>query len=242
MNSCGLDFSDEGRLAKLATALDASAGTPWRAFPPSAAEDEPGEPVVNPANRSDAVGFIRHARADEIAAALEKGDRAAPAFAAIPPTERAAMLRRAADMIETRNDPLVGLIVREAGKSYANAVAEVREAADFLRYYAHEAARTFLPGSPAPLGLVVCISPWNFPLAIFTGQVAAALAAGNAVIAKPAEETPLMAAEAVRLMHEAAFRPTRCSSCPGPATSARRWSPTRASRAWSSPARPRLRD
>ncbi len=93
--------------------------------------------------------------------------------------------------------------MREAGKSYANAVAEVREAVDFLRYYGHEAARTMLPGSPAPLGLVVCISPWNFPLAIFTGQVAAALAAGNSVIAKPAEETPLIAAEAVRVLHEA---------------------------------------
>ena len=175
----------------------------WRAFPPGAAEDEPGEPVLNPANPSDIVGFTRHARADEIAAALDIGDRAAPAFAAIPPSERAIFLRRAADILEARNDLLVGLIVREAGKSYANAVAEVREAADFLRYYAHEAARTLLPGSPAPLGLVVCISPWNFPLAIFTGQVAAALAAGNSVIAKAAEETPLIAAEAIRLLHEA---------------------------------------
>ena len=202
-NSRGLDFSDEGRLAKLANGLNASAETAWRAFPPGAAEDEPGEPVLNPANRSDVVGFTRHARADEIAAALDIGDRAAPAFAAIPPAERAIFLRRAADLLEARNDLLIGLIVREAGKSYANAVAEVREAADFLRYYAHEAARTLLPGSPAPLGLVVCISPWNFPLAIFTGQVAAALAAGNSVIAKPAEETPLIAAEAVRVLHEA---------------------------------------
>src|SRR6202035_5843194 len=120
-----------------------------------------------------------------------------------PPAERAIFLRRAADSLEARNDLLVGLIVREAGKSYANAVAEVREAADFLRYYAHEAARTLFPDSPAPLGLVVCISPWNFPLAIFAGQVAAALAAGNSVIAKPAEETPLIAAEAVRALHEA---------------------------------------
>ena len=93
--------------------------------------------------------------------------------------------------------------MREAGKSYANAVAEVREASDFLRYYASEAARTLSPGSPAPLGVIACISPWNFPLAIFTGQVAAALAAGNAVIAKPAEETPLIAAEAVSVLHEA---------------------------------------
>ena len=158
---------------------------------------------MNPANLTDVVGFTRHARADEIAEAIAVGDRAAPAFAAIAPNERAAVLRRAADLLEGRNDLLVGLIVREAGKSYANAVAEVREAADFLRYYAHEAARTLLPGSPAPLGLVVCISPWNFPLAIFTGQVAAALATGNAVIAKPAEETPLIAAEAVRALHEA---------------------------------------
>ena len=154
---------------------------------------------MNPANLSDVVGFTRHARADEIEEAIAVGDRAAAAFAAIAPNERAAILRRAADLLEARNDLLVGLIVREAGKSYANAVAEVREAADFLRYYAHEAARTLLPGSPAPLGLVVCISPWNFPLAIFTGQVAAALATGNSVIAKPAEETPLIAAEAVRV-------------------------------------------
>ena len=215
VNSRGVDFSDEGRLARLATGLDASAGTRWRAFPPGAAADDPGEPVLNPANRADAVGFVRHARADEIAAAIETGDRAAPAFAAIPPSERAAMLRRAAEILEARNDALVGLIVREAGKAYANAVAEVREAADFLRYYGHEAARTFLPGSPAPLGLVVCISPWNFPLAIFTGQVAAALAAGNAVIAKPAEETPLIAAEAVRVMHEAGVPPDALQLMPG---------------------------
>jgi RHH-type transcriptional regulator, proline utilization regulon repressor / proline dehydrogenase / delta 1-pyrroline-5-carboxylate dehydrogenase len=203
LNSRGLDFSDEQRLAKLAKGLAASAETAWRAFPPGGANDAPGEPVVNPADSSDVVGFTCRGRPDEIAGALATGDIAAPALAAIPPTERAAILRRAADLIEARIDRLVGLIVREAGKSYANAVAEVREAVDFLRYYANEAARTFVPGSPAPLGLVVCISPWNFPLAIFTGQVAAALAAGNSVIAKPAEETPLVAAEAVRLMHAA---------------------------------------
>jgi RHH-type transcriptional regulator, proline utilization regulon repressor / proline dehydrogenase / delta 1-pyrroline-5-carboxylate dehydrogenase len=203
VNSRGVDFSDEQRLAKLSHGLNMSARTTWRAFPPSAAVSEPGETVRNPADLSDVVGFTRHACADEIAEALSVGERAAPAFAAIPPGERAAILRRAADSLEGQSDALVGLIVREAGKSYANAVGEVREAADFLRYYAHEAARTFTSGSPAPLGLVVCISPWNFPLAIFTGQVAAALAAGNSVIAKPAEETPLIAAEAVRLLHEA---------------------------------------
>jgi RHH-type proline utilization regulon transcriptional repressor/proline dehydrogenase/delta 1-pyrroline-5-carboxylate dehydrogenase len=215
LNSRGLDFSDEGRLAKLANGLNASAETAWRAFPPGAAENEPGEPVLNPANLSDVVGFTRHAGADEIAAALDIGDRAGPTFAAIPPSERANILRRAADLLESRNDQLVGLIVREAGKSYANAVAEVREAADFLRYYAREAARTLFPSSPAPLGLVVCISPWNFPLAIFTGQVAAALAAGNSVIAKPAEETPLIAAEAVRVLHEAGTQSEALQLMPG---------------------------
>ena len=112
---------------------------------------------MNPADWSDVVGFARHARADEIAAALETGERAAPAFAAVPPSERAATLRRVADILEARNDVLVGLIVREAGKAYANAVGEVREAADFLRYYAHEAARTLLP-APLPRSASSCAS------------------------------------------------------------------------------------
>ena len=111
------------------------------------------------------------------------------------------MLERAADAMQARIGVLMGLAMREAGKSAPNAIAEVREAIDFLRYYALQARR--LPADAAPLGPVVCISPWNFPLAIFTGQVAAALVAGNTVLAKPAEETPLIAAEAVRLLHDA---------------------------------------
>ncbi len=105
--------------------------------------------------------------------------------------------------------------MREAGKSYANAVAEVREAVDFLRYYAAQAAELLGPGGPAPLGPIVCISPWNFPLAIFTGQIAAALAAGNVVLAKPAEETPLIAAEAVRLLHAAGVPAEALQLLPG---------------------------
>jgi RHH-type proline utilization regulon transcriptional repressor/proline dehydrogenase/delta 1-pyrroline-5-carboxylate dehydrogenase len=97
----------------------------------------------------------------------------------------------------------MGLLVREAGKTYLNAIAEVREAVDFLRYYAVQARNDFSNDAHRPLGPVVCISPWNFPLAIFTGQVAAALAAGNPVLAKPAEQTPLIAAQAVRLLLEA---------------------------------------
>ena len=203
VNSRGVDFSNEQRLAGLAHRLEGSARAHRRAFPPLAAPNERGEPVRNPADHADIVGHTRPARPDDVAAAIRAVTEAAPTWAAVPPNERAAILRHAADALEASNDDLVGLIVREAGKSYANAVAEVREAVDFLRYYAAEATRTLSPGSPAALGVVACISPWNFPLAIFTGQVAAALAAGNAVIAKPAEETPLIAAEAVRILHEA---------------------------------------
>jgi len=213
-NSLGVDFSNEDRLAQLAEGAAKSAGKAWRAFPPGVSPDEPGDPVTNPANRNDIVGHVRHARPEEVTAAIAAAAAAEPGWAATPPNARAAILRRAADLYEAANDQLVGLIVREAGKSYANAVAEVREAADFLRYYGSEAARTS-PGSPAALGVVACISPWNFPLAIFTGQIAASLAAGNAVVAKAAEETPLIAAEGARLLHEAGVPPDALVVLPG---------------------------
>ena len=117
------------------------------------------------------------------------------------PAARAACLERVADRMEARMPHLMGVMGREAGKTFANGIGEVREAVDFLRYYASQ-VRGWTNETHRPLGLVACISPWNFPLSIFTGQVAAALAAGNAVVAKPAEETPLIAAEAVRLFHD----------------------------------------
>src|SRR4029453_7305577 len=120
-----------------------------------------------------------------------------------PPDVRAAALERAADLMEAQMQSLMGIIMREAGKTFSNAIAEVREAVDFLRYYAAEIRRSFDNDTHRPLGPVVCISPWNFPLAIFTGQGAAALAAGTPVRAKPAEQTPLIAAAAVRLLREA---------------------------------------
>ena len=160
-------------------------------------------PVRNPADHRDVVGHVRDATPAEIEAALAAATAAALRWAGTPAAQRAACLERAADAMEARMPILLGLLVREAGKSYANAIAEVREAVDFLRYYAAEITRLLGTDRHAALGPVVCISPWNFPLAIFTGQVAAALAAGNPVLAKPAEETPLVAAEAVRLLHEA---------------------------------------
>jgi RHH-type proline utilization regulon transcriptional repressor/proline dehydrogenase/delta 1-pyrroline-5-carboxylate dehydrogenase len=128
---------------------------------------------------------------------------AAADWAAVPVAQRAAILRQAADAMEAAMEDLLGLMMREAGKTAANAIAEVREAVDFLRYYADEAERGLAGFGVAPLGTIGCISPWNFPLSIFTGQVAAALAAGNAVVAKPAEETPLIAGRAIKILHDA---------------------------------------
>jgi RHH-type proline utilization regulon transcriptional repressor/proline dehydrogenase/delta 1-pyrroline-5-carboxylate dehydrogenase len=200
-NAAGLDLANEATLARLSEALGASGRTLWRAVPTGADPASADRPVRNPADHRDVVGFWRPATPPEIDSALARAERAAEAWASTPPS-RAECLRRAADALEVRMPVLMGLIVREAGKSYANAVAEIREAVDFLRYYAAEAERT-LDGAQVPLGPVTCIAPWNFPLAIFVGQVAAALAAGNPVLAKPAEETPLTAAEAVRVLHEA---------------------------------------
>ena len=195
INSAGLDLSDEGVLAMLGDRL-AEAG-PWEA-----GDEGDARAVLNPADHRDRVGIVREMDADQARASAAAAAAAAPDWAMVPPIERAAILERAADLMQQRMPELLALIVREAGKSLPNAIAEVREAIDFLRYYA-EQARTTLQADAAGLGVVTCISPWNFPLAIFTGQIAAALVAGNAVLAKPAEETPLIAAQGVAILHEA---------------------------------------
>ncbi|PWR24701.1 trifunctional transcriptional regulator/proline dehydrogenase/L-glutamate gamma-semialdehyde dehydrogenase [Zavarzinia aquatilis] len=202
-NSAGLDLSNEQRLASVSAALLASLDVAWVAGDPLAAM----VPVANPADRRDTVGRVAFASPADAPAFVGAAVAAGPAWSATPPAARAACLYRAADLMEARMPLLLGLIVREAGKSLPNAIAEVREAVDFLRYYGRTVERDFDGLTHRPLGPVVCISPWNFPLAIFTGQVAAALAAGNTVLAKPAEETPLIAAEAVRLLQEAGVPP-----------------------------------
>jgi len=150
-----------------------------------------------------------------------------PAWSATPVEARAAALARAGDLIEENRGRLIALLQAEGGKTIDDCVSEVREAADFCRYYAAEACRTLTPRVlPGPTGesnelryrgrgVFVCISPWNFPLAIFTGQVAAALAAGNAVVAKPAEQTPLIASEVVKLLHAAGVPGTALHLVPG---------------------------
>jgi RHH-type proline utilization regulon transcriptional repressor/proline dehydrogenase/delta 1-pyrroline-5-carboxylate dehydrogenase len=204
-NSAGLDLAHEPTLVALAAALDASQTQRYEAMPLLGvpAQPLPPQPVNNPADRRDTVGQVHEASAEDVQAALAVAEQAAPGWAAVPATQRAAMLEQAADALQAQQPALVALLVREAGKTTANAVAEVREAVDFLRYDALQLRQGWDDATHRPLGPVVCISPWNFPLAIFTGQVAAALAAGNPVLAKPAEQTPLVAALAVQALHEA---------------------------------------
>ncbi|WP_106409220.1 trifunctional transcriptional regulator/proline dehydrogenase/L-glutamate gamma-semialdehyde dehydrogenase, partial [Teichococcus deserti] len=214
-NSGGLDLANEQALAALSATL-AAARARYTAAPMLAKEvTEDSAPflVTNPADNGDIVGEAREAGAGSVEAALSAAARFAPIWAAVAPGDRADLLDRTADLMQQQLPALLGPIVREAGKSLPNAIGEVREAIDFLRYYAAQ-ARGFT-GEHRPLGPIACISPWNFPLAIFTGQVAAALAAGNPVLAKPAEEVPLIAAAAVALFHAAGIPRAALQLLPG---------------------------
>lgn len=203
-NSPGLDLSSDSTLAALSRDLRASAAREWRAEPmiPGLCDVRPQLEIRNPADRRDLVGMAYLALERDAPLVFANARRGAAGWRNTPPSQRAAMLERAADLLSAEMGLLMGLIIREAGKSAANAVAEIREAVDFLRYYA-DLARTGLDETHVPLGAIVCISPWNFPLAIFVGQIAAALTTGNMVLAKPAEETPLIAAQAVQVLHQA---------------------------------------
>lgn len=209
-NSAGLDLSSETTLTTLNSILKESAATEWRASAPEATGQT--RPVLNPGDHKDIVGYVTEPTEADAEKAMQTA--AASSWASTPVEERAACLDRAADRMQADMPILLGLIIREAGKSMPNAIAEVREAIDFLRYYAGEARKNIGVQQQA-LGPVVCISPWNFPLAIFIGQVAAALVAGNPVLAKPAEETPLIAAQGVRLLHDAGVPPDAVQLLPG---------------------------
>jgi RHH-type proline utilization regulon transcriptional repressor/proline dehydrogenase/delta 1-pyrroline-5-carboxylate dehydrogenase len=216
-NSMGINLASATELRELAAAIDAERG-PWRATPLVPGHAPAGSPraVTDPADRTRQVGEVVDADAAAVERALATAVAAQPGWDRTPVAGRARILEHAADLLEARRARFVALCVREAGKTIPDAIAEVREAVDFLRYYAAEARRlmqqpTELPGPTGESnrlflngrGAFVAISPWNFPLAIFTGQVAAALATGNSVIAKPAEQTSLIGFEAVRLLHEA---------------------------------------
>jgi RHH-type proline utilization regulon transcriptional repressor/proline dehydrogenase/delta 1-pyrroline-5-carboxylate dehydrogenase len=217
-NSSGMNLADRRLLAGLLAAMDATEHRKRRAAPIVDGKDQRGteRPSVNPADTSDVVGLCREADVAAVDQAIGLAVSAQPGWDLRHARERSDILRKAADLFEQHTPELLALCVREAGKTLPDALSEVRESVDFIRYYASEAERHF--GDPRPLpgptgerntlglrgrGVFVCISPWNFPLAIFSGQVSAALAAGNAVLAKPAEQTPLVAYRAVQLMHEA---------------------------------------
>jgi RHH-type proline utilization regulon transcriptional repressor/proline dehydrogenase/delta 1-pyrroline-5-carboxylate dehydrogenase len=208
-NSAGIDLHDRATLDALDEARRPFRDATWSAAPMlarPAAPEGPAQPVVNPADPSDSAGRVSPATQAEVAHAL---DAAAPWTA--PAAERARILAAAADLYEDATPELFALLAREAGKTPADALAELREAVDFLRYYAARATEQTDP----PRGLFTCISPWNFPLAIFTGQIAAALAAGNGVLAKPAEQTPLIAARGVALLHAAGVPAAALQLLPG---------------------------
>lgn len=203
VNSRGMNFADEQVLQELTAGLHTHAltteGSALLATPVKTTGTGQ-EPVTNPANRADVVGHMRRVTSQEVESAIQTAMRYSPIWAQVSPACRADALERTADLMEQDTIRLIGILVREAGKTYANAIAEVREAVDFLRYYSAQIRATFNNDTYCPLGVVTCISPWNFPLAIFIGQVSAALAAGNTVLAKPAEQTSLIACEAVALL------------------------------------------
>jgi RHH-type transcriptional regulator, proline utilization regulon repressor / proline dehydrogenase / delta 1-pyrroline-5-carboxylate dehydrogenase len=217
-NSDGPDWGDPAELAALKIELEKRAQLVNAGGPILGGKSvrDANVPVVSPANTADIVGLSRDATAVEIDNAMDAGAKAQPSWDAIPATERADCLDRAADLLEERRVQFLCLLVREAGKTLPDAVAEIREAVDFCRYYAARGRE--LLARPRQLsgptgeqnllslhgrGVFVCISPWNFPLAIFTGQITAALMAGNSVVAKPAPATPLIAHAMTGLLHEA---------------------------------------
>ena len=215
VNAAGRDLSQRGVRDGIAGAIAALDGDDMRAGPIPGG-DGVATPVTSPADTARVIGHVVAATPADIDAALAAAGAAQPAWDRLGGPRRAGVLRAMGDALEGAGDRLIALLVREAGKTWPDAVAEWREAIDFCRYYALLAERDFGAGQvlTGPVGEVnrwalsgrgvfACISPWNFPLAIFTGQVAAALAAGNGVVAKPAEQTPLIAAEAVRLFHGA---------------------------------------
>ena len=229
-NSSGVNLADPIALQTLATAMTAAAEQPWRAAPLIGREVSIGEehPISDPGDRRHRIGVVVHTDAAMLDSAVTVAAAATRGWDATPVQRRAEILENAAARFENHMPELMALCIREGGKTIPDALAEVREAVDFCRYYAALARRDFT--APHTLlgptgehnelqyhgrGVFACISPWNFPLAIFTGQLSAALAAGTAVLAKPAGQTPLIAYRAVQLLHEAGVPPEVLHFIPG---------------------------
>ncbi|MCO5055794.1 bifunctional proline dehydrogenase/L-glutamate gamma-semialdehyde dehydrogenase PutA [Thermomonas sp.] len=228
-NSMGINLANDDALRALASSINSAGAGSWTAGPlvPGASPSGAIADVTNPADRREVVGRWQATDAITLERALANAAAAQPGWDATPAASRAAILEHAAGLLEARMPAFMAMCTKEAGKTLADGVAEVREAVDFLRYYALQAREQFAPlALPGPTGesnhlqlsgrgVFVCISPWNFPLAIFLGQITAALAAGNAVIAKPAEQTNLIGHAAIKLLHEAGIPADVLQFAPG---------------------------
>ena len=218
LNSRGFNFSDPEQLHNLQQQVQTYISQQWHGGPLLAEEVREArlDNVVSPADLSDTVGSMKQADDAMVSVAYNAAAGASQDWRQRPVAERALMLETMAQLLEHNRAELMCLCVREAGRCFPDALAELREAVDFCRYYAQLARELFSQGRQLPgpsgeynelgfsgRGIFVCISPWNFPLAIFCGQVAAALVSGNCVLAKPASATPLLAYRAVQLFHEA---------------------------------------
>ena len=218
VNSKGFRVNEPASILPLLAAREAFADTKWKGRPMIAGSPTPkgqSRDAVSPADGNRVIGTVQDATPEEVAAALDAAQGGFESWSATPVAERADILRKVADLYEENIAELTSIATREAGKTTLDGIAEVREAVDFLRYYANEAERLDDEAPGQARGVFVCISPWNFPLAIFTGQIAAALAVGNAVLAKPAEQTPIIASRAVEFMREAGLPEDALQLLPG---------------------------
>jgi len=200
VNSKGIDLTDIGELTQMRTNLNS-----WFEQANNSIGQEGAEAVTNPANHNEVIGYIKHVDDQQMQAIVERANNAFATWSVTPVTQRAAVLFKTADALETHRDELIAMCIKEAGKTPADGVAEVREAVDFCRYYAARAEELLTTKADeenklSSRGVVLCISPWNFPLAIFLGQVSAAIVTGNTVVAKPAEQTSLVALRTIELM------------------------------------------
>ena len=217
-NSKGFDWLDVADIATMESMRAPFQTTQWDAAPlvvgAKTTENEKVK-VTNPAT-GEVVGWLTDATAEQMEAAITSAHKAQPDWYALDVSERGRILNKAADLYEENAGEFFALLSREAGKTIIDCIAELREAVDFLRYYAAQAEH--IAPNKKPCGVMACISPWNFPLAIFSGQLSAALAVGNAVLVKPAESTSLIAFKAVQLLHEAGVPEAILQYLPGPGT------------------------
>ncbi|OGT46762.1 MAG: bifunctional proline dehydrogenase/L-glutamate gamma-semialdehyde dehydrogenase [Gammaproteobacteria bacterium RIFCSPHIGHO2_12_FULL_41_20] len=229
LNSTGIDLSNSQQWTKLKHRIELAEKTAWTGHAIIAGNTKPNatQPLVSPGNTQQCIGQVSDANLDDVADALTIATAATAAWGATPAAECATLLEKVAALFEQAMPEFISLLCSEGGKCIPDCLSEVREAIDFCRYYAYRARLDLLPQdlpsctgeanqlSLHPRGVIVCISPWNFPLAIFIGQIVAALVTGNTVIAKPAEQTPLIAHAAIRLLHQAGIPKEAVQLLPG---------------------------